>query len=100
VGRDGRRAIGLTPHETSDANLGGPAAAAARDRQIRTAGSAALGLRCKRALSASLRRTTVVLLAVTVSAVLAACANSNGDLRFAGNPLWQPPAHISDHRPN
>jgi hypothetical protein len=70
----------------------------------------------KTASSAAIRRMIVPFLLATASTLLvacadtggvacadasgAACAHSKGEFSFGGNPLWQPPAHISDTRPN
>jgi hypothetical protein len=54
--------------------------------------------------SASIGRLIVLLLIATASTSLAACASwgdGDGGGGFAmGAPFWQPPAHISDNRPN
>jgi hypothetical protein len=54
----------------------------------------------KNTCSASIRPMILVLVLAAASMSLAACADGNGGLQFGGAPLWQPPRHISDNRPN
>jgi hypothetical protein len=52
-------------------------------------------------LSAVVRLIIALSLLATISISLDACAgDGGGNLEFGGNPLWRPPAHISDDRPN